>query len=271
MVKLRGTCRMDDGLINVEWLNVIIALGLVAVAIGLSYFQGFGIEKDLIVGVIRSVLQLAILGWLLVYVFNIQSIWLTVLILVAMGLIASFTAKGRMKRPYPGAIPVLWISITAGSFFSLAYITILSFSDPVALTPRYLIPLGGMAIGNVLNGITLASERFHRELKSQKDMIEVLLSLGADAYRAAAEPMRHAFTAALIPTINALMVIGLIQIPGVMVGLVMSNQDPQVAARYQLMIMFMLVGAKVISVTLGLRLSLKKYFTPEHQLRSELL
>jgi len=262
---------MNDGLINVEWLNVIIGLGLVAVAIGLVYYQGIGIEKDLIVGVIRSVLQLAILGWILLYVFSISSVWWIVLILLVMALIGAYTAKSRLKRPYPGAVPVLWFSITAGSFFALAYITILAFSDPVALTPRYLIPLGGMAIGNVLNGITLAGERFHRELKSQRDKIEVLLSLGADSSRAAAESFRNAFAAALIPTLNALAVIGLIQIPGVMVGLVMTNQDPQVAARYQLIIMFMLVSAKIITVTLGLRMSLKKYFTSEHQLRSELL
>jgi len=262
---------MDSGLITVEWLNVLIGLGLVAVSVGLIYAQGFGIEKDITIGIIRSLVQLAILGWVLKYIFRIESIWIVVLILLVMSLIGAYTAKGRLKKPYPGAIPVLWISMTAGSFFAVAYVTLLTLSDPLAMTPRYLIPLGGMAIGNVLNGITLAGERFTSELKSNRDRVEVLLSLGANSVRAAAECTRAAFVAAMIPTINALMVIGLIQIPGVMVGLVMTNQDPLVAARYQLVIMFMLVGAKTIALSVGLRLTIKKYFTPEHQLRSELL
>lgn len=262
---------MESGLIAVDWYGVIIALGLVVVAIGLTWFNGFGMERDLIIGTIRSILQLAILGYVLIYIFAIRQVWLTALILLVMALIAAYTAKGRIKRPYPGAIPILWFCITVGSFTALGYITVIAISDPEALKPRYLIPLGGMSIGNVLNGLSLAGERFRSELESKRDRIEVLLSLGADSSRAARDSARAAFTAAMIPTINALMVIGLIQIPGVMVGLVMSGEDPLIAARYQMVIMFMIVGGKVLSLILGLKLSMRKYFTPEHQLRRELL
>ena len=262
---------MDSGLIVVDWYGVLISLGLVFVAIGLTWYNGFGLERDIAVGTLRSILQLAILGYILVYVFSIGYIWITAIILLAMAFIAALTAKGRIKRPYPGAIPILWFCITVGSFAALGYISILAISDPEALSPRYLIPLGGMAIGNVLNGMSLAGERFRSELEAQRDRIDVLLSMGADSARAARDCARAAFTAAMIPTINALMVIGLIQIPGIMVGLVLSGEDPMIAARYQMVIMFMLVGGKVIALTLGLRLSMRKYFTPEHQLRRELL
>jgi len=262
---------MDNGMIIVDWLSVATGLGLAFVAIGLSYFQGFRMERDLIIGVVRAVLQLTILGYVLAYVFLIKSVWYTALILLLMAFAAAVTAKGRIKRPYPGAIPVLWISIAGGSFFAVTYITILTMADPQALTPRYLIPLGGMAIGNVLNGISLAGERFCSELESQRDRIEVLLSLGADSHRAAAESVRAAFTAAMIPTLNMLMVVGLIQIPGIMVGQVLTGTDPLIAARYQLLVLFMIVGGKTLSLTIGLRLAVRKYFTPEHQLRKELL
>jgi len=262
---------METELIQVDWLNVLVGLGLVAVAIGLSYFNGLGLERDIIVGTIRCIVQLAILGYALVYLFRLQCMWVIVLILLGMAFVAALTAKGRMKRPYPGTIPILWFSIAVGSFFALAYVTVITMADPLALTARYIIPLGGMAIGNTLNGISLAAERFRSELESQRDRVEVLLSMGADASRAAAEPARAAVAAGMIPTINALMVIGLVQIPGVMTGQILSGADPLVAARYQLIIMFMLVGGKVIALTLALRLAVKRYFTPEHQLRRELL
>ncbi len=262
---------MDGNMIIVEWVDVMIGLGLIAVAIGLSYFQGFGIQRDLAVGTLRCVLQLVILGYVLVYIFEIKSMWITAGILLVMALIAAQTARGRIKRPYPGALVVLWISITLATFFAVAFVTVLTMHDPIALTPQYLIPLGGMMIGNSLNGLSLGAERFKSELESKRDRVECLLSMGATADRAAADCMRTAFTAAMIPTINALMVIGLIQIPGVMTGQVMAGVDPLIAARYQLIVMFMIVGGKVIALSLGLRLSVRRYFTQEHQLRGELI
>lgn len=262
---------MNGDLIIVGWENVFIGLGLGAVAVGLSYFNGFRLERDITVGIFRTLIQLSILGYVLVYIFRIEAIWAIVLILITMTLIAAFTAKSRMKILYPGAIPVLWISISAGSFFALAYITLLSLSDPMAISPRYLIPLGGMAIGNVLNGVTLAMERFRSELKNNRDRIEVLLSMGADSSEAASESARNSFTAAMIPLLNSMMVIGLIQIPGMMSGQVLTGADPLIASRYQILVMMMLLGGQVISLTFFLKLAVRKYFTPDHQLCHELL
>jgi putative ABC transport system permease protein len=262
---------MEGELIIVGWADVLIALGLIAVAVGLTYFQGFGLERDLLVGTLRCLVQLVILGYVLVYLFRLESLWITTGILVVMALAAAFTARGRIKRPYPGAVPVLWFSITVGSFAALAYITVLTMRNPAALTARYLIPLGGMVIGNVLNGLSLSGERFRSDLAAQRDRVECLLALGATSDRAAADCTRAAFVAGMIPTINALMVIGLIQIPGIMVGQVLSGVDPLIAARYQLLIMFMLVGGKVVALSLALRLGARRYFTPDHQLRPELL
>jgi len=258
-------------MVIIDWMNVAIALGLIFVAIGLSYFNGFGLERDLAVGTIRSVLQLSILGFLLIYIFRLDSLVLNIGILVVMALIAAFTARNRIKKPFPGAIPVLWISIGAGSFFGMFYVTLVVMSGPEAITARTLIPLGGMMIGNTLNGISLATERFRSELEHRSDQVEVLLSLGANSARASADCARTAVKAAMIPTINALMVLGLIQIPGVMVGQVLSGIDPMVAARYQLVIMFMIVGGKVAALILGTMLTVKRYFTKDHQLRRELL
>jgi len=264
---------MGDGLIPVDWLDVIIGLGLIAVAIGISYFHGFGLEKDIFIGALRSVVQLAILGYVLHYVFKIDQIWVVVLILLVMAFIGALTAKGRIKKPYPGALWVLWISITLGSFFAMFYITVVALSDSheVSLTPRYLIPLGGMAIGNTLNAVTLAGERFRSELEARRDQVETLLAMGADSRRASYDCMKASVTAGAIPMINSMMVIGLIQIPGMMTGILVSEGNPVNAAMYQMLVMFMIVGGQMSSMTMVLTLAVRSYFTKDHQLRRELL
>jgi putative ABC transport system permease protein len=260
-----------NALIAVDWWDVSIGLGLVAVAIGLASFQGFGLEKDIIVGTIRSILQLLFIGYALVYIFMITSVWLTSGILLVMGLIAAYTARGRIKKPYPKAIPILWFSLIVGTFVAVAFITRIAIRDPQALSARYLVPLGSMVIGNALNGLSLAGERFRAELIAQRDRVECLLAMGATSARAAADCARASFVAGMIPTINMMMVIGLIQIPGIMTGQVLAGVDPIYAARYQLLVLFMLLGGKVIVLSIALRLGGLRYFTPAHQLRGELL
>jgi len=261
----------QGGLIIVNWLDVIVGLGLVAIALGLTFFQGFGLEKDIVVGTVRSVLQLFFIGYALKYLFNIKSIWVTAGILLLMALIASFTARGRIKRPYPSAVPILWFSLGVGTFVAVGYITLILIGNPEALSPRYLIPLGGMTIGNALNGLSIGGERFRSELYAHRDRVEALLAMGAPSMKATADCMRAAFMASMIPTINMMMVIGLIQIPGVMTGQVLAGVDPITATGYQLLVLFMMLGGKVVTMSIALRLGGKKYFTPSHQLRTELL
>jgi len=262
---------MESGLIDVSWLDVGVSLGLIVICIGIVASMRWGMEKDLIVGTVRTIIQLAITGYFLVFVFNVNSILFVIAILLIMGVIAAYTARGRVKQPFPNAIPVLYFSITLGSLFTLGFVTILTMSDPAALTARYLIPLGGMAIGNTLNGMSLAAERFRSDLESRKDKIELLLSLGATFDRAVAEFKKSAFVAAMIPTLNSMMIVGLIQIPGIMTGQILSGEDPLIAARYQIIIMFMIVGGKTVAMALGLNLMAKQYFTKDHQMRMELL
>jgi putative ABC transport system permease protein len=188
-----------------------------------------------------------------------------------MALIAAQTASARIKRPYPGAIPILWVSMAIGSFVSVAFLTKVAIGSPDALSPRYLVPLGSMMIGNALNGLSIGGERFRSELVAQRDRVESLLAMGATSGRAAADCTRAAFVAGMIPTINMMMVMGLIQIPGIMTGQILAGVSPIDAVRYQLLVLFMMVGGKVIVMSLALHWGGRKYFTQSHQLRTELL
>jgi putative ABC transport system permease protein len=121
--------------------------------------------------------------------------------------------------------------------------------------PQYLIPLAGIVLGNAMNGAAIAGERLVSTLNSSQLEIETHLSLGATPQQAVAQYRREAIKAGLIPTINTMMVVGLVTLPGIMTGQLLSGVNPLVAAAYQAVIIFMLACATLMTtllVTTGL-------------------
>ena len=109
--------------------------------------------------------------------------------------------------------------------------------------PRYFIPLGGMILGNSMNGIVLAYHRYFKEISLRRDEIMELLSLGASSWESARDSIRSALQAGLIPAINSTATAGIVWIPGIMTGQVLSGIDPLQAARYQILVFLMILGA----------------------------
>ena len=132
--------------------------------------------------------------------------------------------------------------------------------------PRYLIPLFGMIVGNAMNGAALAAERLASELASRRGEVEAYLALGATPARAAAEPTRRAMSAALIPSVNGLMTVGLVQLPGMMTGQVLAGQSPLLAVRYQIVVAFMLTGATAMTTMIVVLWYRRTFFTSAAQL-----
>ena len=136
--------------------------------------------------------------------------------------------------------------------------------------PYAMIPIAGMIIGNGLNSATLTTNRLVAELEHREDEIETLLSLGAPPRAAVDGSIREAIRAALIPNINGLMLVGIVQIPGVMTGQIIAGVDPLIAVRYQIMIMYMWLTTATLANILTQGLVYKKFFTPLQQLKKEL-
>lgn len=113
--------------------------------------------------------------------------------------------------------------------------------------PRYFIPTGGMVIGNSMSAIAIALERLFGEMRQQREVVEMKLALGADYREASSDVFRNAVTAGMIPSINAMMGVGLVFIPGMMSGQILSGTDPLIAIRYQIVVMFMLVGSTAVT------------------------
>jgi len=121
----------------------------------------------------------------------------------------------------------------------------------VGVTPwweaRYFIPTAGMVIGNSMSALAISVERFFSQMRRQRELIEMKLSLGADYREASEEIFRSSVKAGMIPSINAMMGVGLVFLPGMMSGQILAGADPLVAIRYQIVVMFMLVGSTALS------------------------
>ena len=132
--------------------------------------------------------------------------------------------------------------------------------------PQYTIPMLGMILGNTLNGITLGLDSFLAAIVSKRDIIEARLCLGASRWEAALPEIREAIRVGMIPTINAMMIVGLVSLPGMMTGQLLSGTEPLQAVKYQIVIMFLIASATALGTVISILLAFLKLTTREHQL-----
>ena len=250
-------------------LDVLISIGLLAVVAGLSTWRRLGLVKDLGIGAIRTVVQLALMGYVILFLFRADYWPVTLLVIVVMVGFAGWTALRKHRGRKLSLYPVTSLSIFAGSALTLAYVMYLVIRPDDWADPQYLIPLAGMILGNAMNGTALALERLQSEIRETRPEIEVRLALGATRWQASGGAVRRAVNAALIPSINAMMVVGLVFLPGMMTGQILVGADPVTAAKYQMVVMFMLPAATALSIILAVFAYLPRLFTPAHQLRDE--
>ena len=263
---------MTQSFYMITWTDVFVSLIFVGIAIALIRWWKIGLEKTLLIGTFRTFIQLTAMGYILTYFFQ-QHHWSFMVGLVSlMIVIASYEGSRRLKKY---AIPnIFWILL--GSFFFTVFIVLgLILKFILSVEPWYypyaMIPIAGMIIGNSLNSATLTVNRFVSEITHRENEIEMLLSLGAPVKSAVHDSFMESVKAALLPNINSLMMVGLVQLPGIMTGQILSGIDPLVAIRYQIMIMYMWISTATMVDILVLNLVYRQFFTPQMQLKRELL
>ena len=185
--------------------------------------------------------------------------------MAAMTLVAALTSTQRAVRPFPGillnSISAIWIS----SWVLLWYGSILVFRIPVWTDPQYVIPLLGMILGNSLNGICLAVDRFTEEVYSKREQVELSLSLGATSWEAAKPALITAVRTGTLPIINSMTVAGVVSLPGMMTGQLIAGVSPLEAVKYQIVIMFLIATSTIFGTLIISLLGYKKLFNSWHQ------
>ncbi|WP_028319905.1 ABC transporter permease [Desulfatiglans anilini] len=245
-----------------------LALGCVFIlgAGAVSFLHGLGLERDLLLGAVRTFAQLFLLGYVLKFVFNAQDIWLVTAVFVFMILFAAWTIRARAREKQ---IALFWPTFLS-MLFSYWIISYLVSGVVVGATPwwraQVFIPLGGMVIGNSMNAVAVSLERLLSDLRGRRREVEMMLCLGADYREASREILRNAIKAGMIPSINSMMAAGVVFIPGMMTGQILAGADPLTAIRYQIVVMLMIVGSTAIGAFLVLMLVRRLCFGAAQQL-----
>ena len=211
--------------------QLMLAFLPVAVVVALMWWWELGYGRA-IYALSRMLIQLLLIGYALVFIFEAESSAIIVAVLAVMVLASSWIALNTVETGRKSLYLASLISILLGGGLVLALITLGVLRLDPWYRPSYMIPLAGMIFANSMNSISLAAERMGVELGN---------GAGYDAARATA------FRTAMIPVINSLFAVGLISLPGMMTGQILSGVSPFVAARYQIMVMCMIFGSAGIS------------------------
>lgn len=252
-------------------LDCLLAVTILGYAFALSWHGRLGLGRTIAWGAARAFVQLTLLGVALSLINEARSPWVVVGVLAAMAALAADGARRRVKIGIPWARAVCLAGIAASALGVLPLVIFVVLRPDPWFAPHHVVPVGGLIIGSTMTGTSVALERLLSEVQARRGQIETALALGATPGQAARDATRNAMQAAMIAPINHLMIVGLIQIPGVTTGLVLANQDPQLGVRYQLVISYAIVSAVAITATVSARLAARELFTPRGQLRTELL
>ena len=229
---------MNDTIQAIPFSNLALAVIPVLLVILILFKWSLG-ARNAIYAVARMLGQLMIIGYFLVYIFHAKSAWIVLTVLTVMVVASSWIALNSIKSRRRALFKETLLAILAGGGAVLLLITQGVLELNPWYLPRYMIPLAGMIFANSMNSISLAAERLDAEIQR------------GQPYEKARD---IALKAALIPITNTLFAVGLVSLPGMMTGQILSGVSPLVAARYQIMVMCMVYGSAGISTALFLLL-----------------
>lgn len=251
------------GVVAIGWLQLVLATGLILLVGALSWRLRLGLERDLAIATLRTYAQLILLGFVLQWVFGVDSALLVIGILLVMIGMAAVTIVQRAPDAPRGILGNSFFSMLVTAFSVTFIVTALIIQVEPWYAPRYVIPIAGMVLGNSMNGIALALERTYSDMDARSGEILSLTALGATPWEAGSASVRTGIRAGLIPTINSMATVGVVFIPGMMTGQIIAGADPVDATAYQIVVMLMVAAATAMGAVLTVLLSFRRRFTSD--------
>ena len=253
-------------LVEITPIQLVLCLIFVAVAgTGSGVFK-LKLEKDLAWGTVRTFAQLFIMGTVLKYIFQLNNAYLILVLFIFMIFWAAHAIRGRVNEDTVSFFVPTFISMVSSYVLVTILVTAVIVQVKPWYTPQYFIPLGGMIIGNSMNAITISLDRMFSDFRKQRDQIELAFCLGATYQEATHDLLRDVIKAGMIPSINALMTVGLVSLPGMMTGQILAGADPLTAIKYQIIVMLMLVASTAIGASIVVHVVRRRCFTRAHQM-----
>lgn len=229
----------------------------------ISMYHHLKLEKEILISSARAFIQLSLLGFVLAFVFSFSH-WSGMLAYILMMMvIAAFTARKRGKH-IPHALGISFISIFCSWIITVPLwilFHIIRFETP------YVLAVSGMVIGNAMTVSGQTFHLMHREFDQTKDLIETKLALGFTMYQAAHDWIRQTVKTVLIPNVDTLKTVGLVQMPGMMTGMILAGAPPYQAVKFQIIIMFSIAAIAVLSALIVTMIAYRFYFDQKIRLK----
>eukprot|EP00238_Polyblepharides_amylifera_P006688 CAMPEP_0196592054 /NCGR_PEP_ID=MMETSP1081-20130531/71712_1 /TAXON_ID=36882 /ORGANISM="Pyramimonas amylifera, Strain CCMP720" /LENGTH=320 /DNA_ID=CAMNT_0041915625 /DNA_START=55 /DNA_END=1017 /DNA_ORIENTATION=- len=261
----------SGGPIPLDYFHVGLAAFLLSLNALLSLVLQLGLEKRLLISALRAFVQLSVLGYILVPIFKADSPIFVVLYAFFMTMVATYEAQKRSAYTYKGMWWHVWVSLAGTGSLVLSYTLIIVISVKPWWEAQYLIPIFGMILGNSTNGISVGLVTTLAELSEGRHQVEGLLALGATRWEACAPLLCKAITLGLTPILNQMSIIGMVSIPGMMTGQILGGSSPELAARYQCIIIFVIGAATAVGTVSASVMGVLSVVDSEHRVRPERL
>lgn len=256
-----------------EEMHDVMLIGLAAAFVFLLILlaiirkERLGHEWELILSTVRMTIQLILVGFILTFIFDNPSVWFS---LIALMLMLTFAVINTYRRV--GDVPrdmkkIVAVAMFTGNGITILYFIILVFRVEPWFQPQYFIPIAGMMIGNSMTGITLGIDGLITGVKDNRMVIENALMLGGKPSLVVKEITGRAFYQALLPTINSMMGMGIVFLPGMMTGQILAGAPPMAAIKYQIAIMLGIMGSVTLTVYIVIKWSSRTFFNQRGQLK----
>lgn len=253
--------------------DLAIGSTLILLCAGTSVVLSLRVHRALLLAAFRMVIQLLLVGFALRFVFEISNPWMTLLAALFMAGAAGFETGARQDY----RLPSYWHYLTGGGATVSATLIITVLALMTALRPhpwytaREALPLTGIILGNVMNAVSLSLNSFFNTLHRERVAIEARLALGDGRYLALHDSSARAIRTALIPTINIMSAAGLVTMPGIMTGQLLAGMDPVNAAKYQILLMFLIVGGNCLGAYAAVHFAIHRLVDHRDRLRLDRL
>lgn len=243
--------------------GLVFAIVLVMIALAINLHEKIGLERDMIIGVVRAVIQLTIVGYVLTYIIRVDRGWLTALMVAIIIFNAALNAKDRAAG-IPNAFVISLLAITTATVLTMVLLVV---AHVVKFTPSQIVPISGMISSNVMVAIGLAYRSMNTSFHDERQGVMERLALGANLKQASAHIVRAAIRTGMSPTIDSAKTMGIVSLPGMMSGLIFAGVDPTKAIMYQIMVTFMLLAATSIGCVIACYLAYTRFYNDDMQLR----
>jgi len=259
--------------ISLSPFDLSMAAVLVLALAFITLILKLGLASRIVIAAVRTVVQLLLIGLVLKALFAQVNLFYVAALSIFMLLVAGREVMARQQRRFGG----LWgyglgtLSMFISSFTLTIYALIVVVSTDPWYTPQYAIPLLGMMLGNTMTGVSLALDKLTTTAWQQRTVIEARLILGQDWRTAIGDITRDSVRIGMIPMINAMAAAGIVSLPGMMTGQILSGTEPLEAVKYQILIMFLITAGTGFSAIIATWIGARRLFDDRQRLRLERL